>query len=177
VFNYLEVLNFRGHFYKSKILKFDVHIFVSSIIKMAMNQQVSLGDVNYTDIVEMMRKVASKEDSEDPISLNEMTDNIVELHQLKLGTSNLKEVFSSIVKTVNRLNDQNVSSWTVSQSVSQNEKDKFESIKDLYNSITYYLLFRITTIKKKDNEFTEKAKTDLLPLVKTHWDSFCKIYK
>ena len=125
---------------------------------MAMNQQVSLGDVNYTDIVEMMRKVASKEDSEDPISLNEMTDNIVELHQLKLGTSNLKEVFSSIVKTVNRLNDQNVSSWTVSQSVSQNEKDKFESIKDLYNSITYYLLFRITTIKKKIMSLLKKQK-------------------
>ena len=144
---------------------------------MAMNQHTSLGDVNYTDISAMMLKVASKGDSDDPISLNEMTDNIVELHQQKLGTSNLKAVFSSIVKTVNRLNDQNVSSWTVSQSVSQDEKDKFESIKDLYNSITYYLLFRITKFKKNDNEFTEKAKTDLLPLVKTHWDSFCKIYK
>ena len=142
-----------------------------------MNQHISLGDVNYTDIAAALLKVGSKEGSGDLINLNEMTDTLVELHQQKLGTSNLKAVFSSIVKTVNRLNDQNVSSWTVSQSVSQNEHDKFESIKDLYNSITYYLLFRITKIKKNDNEFTEKAKTDLLPLVKTHWDSFCKIYK
>ena len=135
-----------------------------------MTQYRLLGDVNYTDIGTALIKVGSKEDSDDLINLNEMTDTIVELHQLKLGTSNLKEVFSSIVKTVNQLNDQNASSWT-----NQDEKDKYKSIKDLYNSIAYYLLFRITKMKN-DNELTEKAKTDLLPLVKTHWDSFCNIY-
>ena len=36
---------------------------------MAMNQHVSLGDVNYTDITAMMLKVASKGDSDDPIGL------------------------------------------------------------------------------------------------------------
>ena len=126
----------------------------------------TMGDVNLSEIQNILINGVDGI-NKDMLSLNDITRIISELHMSKITNNTQSELSNSVMKTTNILNSIDV------EKMKQEDKDKITTIKNMYNSISYYMLF-ITLKKSGDNELIENAKRDIGPVIKQYWDLVCE---
>tara|TARA_Y100000385_G_scaffold288034_1_gene353662 strand:- start:180 stop:587 length:408 start_codon:yes stop_codon:yes gene_type:complete len=126
----------------------------------------TMGDVNLSEIQNIL---IDKVDglNKDMLSLNDITRIIGELHMSKITNNAPSELSNSIMNTTNILNSIDV------EKMKQEGKDNITTIKNIYNSVSYYIVF-ITLKKSGDNELIENAKRDIVPVIKQYWDLVCE---
>ena len=126
----------------------------------------TMGDVNISEVQNIL---IDKVDglNKDMLSLNDITRIIGELHMSKITNNAPSELSNSIMNTTNILNSIDV------EKMKQEGKDNITTIKNIYNSVSYYMVF-ITLKKSGDNELIENAKRDIGPVIKKYWDLVCE---
>ena len=126
----------------------------------------SMGDVNLSEIQNILINEVDGL-NKDMLSLNDITRIIGELHMSKITNNTQSELSNSIMNTTNILNSIDV------EKMKQEDKDNITTIKNIYNSVSYYMVF-ITLKKSGDNELIENAKRDIVPVIKKYWDLVCE---
>ena len=126
----------------------------------------TMGDVNLSEIQDILINGVDGL-NKDILSLNDITRIIGELHMSKITNNAPLELSNSIMNTTNILNSIDV------EKMKQEDKDKITTIKNMYNSVSYYMVF-ITLKKSGDNELIENAKRDIGPIIKKYWDLVCE---
>ena len=126
----------------------------------------TMGDVNLSEIQNILIDKVDGLDK-DMLSLNDITRIIGELHMSKITNNAPSELSNSIMNTTNILNSIDV------EKMKQEGKDNITTIKNIYNSVSYYMVF-ITLKKSGDNELIENAKRDIGPVIKKYWDLVCE---
>lgn len=126
----------------------------------------TMGDVNLSEIQDILINGVDGL-NKDMLSLNDITRIIVELHMSKITNNKGLELSNSIMNTTNILNSIDV------EKMKQEDKDKITTIKNMYNSVSYYMVF-ITLKKSGDDELIENAKRDIGPVIKQYWDLVCE---
>jgi len=126
----------------------------------------TMGDVNISEVQNIL---IDKVDglNKDMLSLNDITRIIGELHMSKITNNAPSELSNSIMNTTNILNSIDV------EKMKQEGKDNITTIKNIYNSVSYYMVF-ITLKKSGDNELIENAKRDIGPVIKKYWNLVCE---
>lgn len=130
------------------------------------NMIETMGDVNLSEIQDILINGVGGL-NKDMLSLNDITRIIGELHMSKITNNTQSELSNSIMNTTNILNSINV------EKMKQEDKYKIATIKNMYNSVSYYMVF-ITLKKSGDNELIENAKRDIGPVIKKYWNLVCE---
>ena len=126
----------------------------------------TMGDVNLSEIQDILINGVDGL-NKDILSLNDITRIIGELHMSKITNNAPSELSNSIMNTTNILNSIDL------EKMKQEGKDNITTIKNIYNSVSYYMVF-ITLKKSGDNELIENAKRDIGPVIKKYWDLVCE---
>lgn len=126
----------------------------------------TMGDVNLSEIQNILINEVDGL-NKDMLSLNDITRIIGELHMSKITNNTQSELSNSIMNTTNILNSIDV------EKMKQEDKDNITTIKNIYNSVSYYMVF-ITLKKSGDDELIENAKRDIGPVIKQYWDLVCE---
>lgn len=126
----------------------------------------TMGDVNLSEIQNILINEVDGL-NKDMLTLNDITRIIGELHMSKITDNAQSELSNSIMNTTNILNSIDV------EKMKQEGKDNITTIKNIYNSVSYYMVF-ITLKKSGDNELIENAKRDIVPVIKKYWDLVCE---
>ena len=126
----------------------------------------TMGDVNLSEIQDILINGVDGL-NKDILSLNDITRIIGELHMSKITNNAPLELSNSIMNTTNILNSIDL------EKMKQEGKDNITTIKNIYNSVSYYMVF-ITLKKSGDNELIENAKRDIGPVIKKYWDLVCE---